>query len=888
MKKSRKSMMILLTVLLTGMLFAAVTARAAGSGMTVEATGEKIVLHVEGIGKSGTAQIVRFGAEAYHTKDALHGMSTERGAGTKIADYACGEKASVEFPRFNADGTDHLYDKYYVVQKSSILAGPVYASEIASARSVGALGVKTKKGLVLSNMDVAKEMGIGNTIVNWDLCSTIYANEDADGNPVDNSGRNAYTIQVDGETFYFSRDYVDRQDEEIAAFSKAGINVTLVIISWEKYRTETYPEALRYDTDGSDRQTLGFNTGNARGRKYWTAFMEFIADRYSRSAETGLVDQYIVGNEIDYTYDWYLMAPLLAADGTYNRVDFDVFMEEFTRTFRLANAAVKKYNAKAKVLLSLTHNWKESPLTAYGDSADNNTKARYNTYPPKDIVDWMAAHEAPRGDYDWGLSVHPYPVGTTSSNPAVTDLTPKNKKYKPVTGDADTTPWITVSNLEIYQIYLDRPENQYHGQTRTVSITEGSICTLRREKATEQQLAASWEEQAATVAMMYYRAANIPCINIVCYFQLRDQLETTYMLGLTERNGTRKPSFYVWKYIDTDQSFVYADQYLKCIAPEASSYRELMELTKSDFDWDKAWSEKNIAVRKAVVGTEEPPVIKKQPAAATVTEGETAAFSVTASGSGLRYRWEYRKAGASAWTEVAGADGQNASCSIAADKGLNKAEVRCIVSNGYGSVASYPALLSVNQVLPFEDVPAGASYKKALIWAYSNGVVKGKDSSHFAPSGNCTRGEFCTMLWRMNGSPDVSGLKNPFKDVTMGKGHSKGIVWCASRGIINGYKQTDGTVLFKSANKITRTNMIVMLFKMARSNYGAEAVRTTLTASPFKDIKDSNGNLAAFKWAYAKKISAPSNGRFEPAANCTRWQLVTFLYRYNNQYHVMK
>ena len=92
--------------------------------------------------------------------------------------------------------------------------------------------------------------------------------------------------------------------------------------------------------------------------------MEFIAKRYS-DKETGFVDQFIVGNEIDYTYDWYLIQPGVV-NGLYQRADFNTFMEEYARTFRLADLAVKKYNKSTKVLVSFTHNWAESSLASYG------------------------------------------------------------------------------------------------------------------------------------------------------------------------------------------------------------------------------------------------------------------------------------------------------------------------------------------------------------------------------------------------------------------------------------------------------------------------------------------------------------------------------------------
>ena len=97
---------------------------AADSGkVTVSASADKITLHLEGVGTSGTAEIRRLDADAYLTADTLKGLSKTAGAGEKVGSYACGTTADVSFDRFSG-GKDRLYSKYYVVQDGKILAGP--------------------------------------------------------------------------------------------------------------------------------------------------------------------------------------------------------------------------------------------------------------------------------------------------------------------------------------------------------------------------------------------------------------------------------------------------------------------------------------------------------------------------------------------------------------------------------------------------------------------------------------------------------------------------------------------------------------------------------------------------------------------------------------------
>ena len=287
------------------------------------------------------------------------------------------------------------------------------------------------------------------------------------------------------------------------------------------------------------------------------------------------------------------------------------------------------------------------------------------------------------------------------------------------------------------------------------------------------------------------------------------------------------------------------------------------------------------------------PVITEQPVSVTANRGDAVRFTVSAQTSKpVVYQWQYQTEETGDWINVLNSEGKKASYSFkyTAKSGIR---YRCSITNTAGTVYSETVTLtepdqpSAPAGLPFLDVPDSASYYKALTWAFENGIVKGTDDSHFTPNGSCTRGEFCTMLWRLKGKPSIEGMSNPFADVTPGKGHGTAIVWCYNRKIITGMTDASGTRVFRSSGKISRTNMIVMLYKMAKADYGKEAVATAYEGSPYKDIKASNKNLPAYQWAYVNKISRPSNGRFAPSANCLRWQLVTFLYRYNNAYSII-
>ena len=581
----------------------------AQNSMVVSVSSAKIKVSINKIGKSGDkADLYRFEANQYFETDEYKGYCTDKVEGTFIGTYDCGTEKEFEFNRYSVTGSDNLYSKYYLIQNGKILAGPVYATEIDSLRSVPRFDVDTKKGIAHEDNDtfaIAKDFGASNTVVNIDLGSLIYRNEDENGNPVDNSKlRNVIEFESNGETFYFDATTVRNNDGLIATYSKMGINVSLVIITWYITDFSKYPSSLAYNTT-DNHQTIAFNTSNDRGLKYFIACMEFLASRYTKSKDSplGFADKFIIGNEIDYTYDWYLIGPEME-NGKYTRVDFDIFMEEFARTFRAANLAVKKYNSESKVVISLTHNWAKNRQDVYTDEymrgKDPKNYRVYNSYAPKEILDWMNTVEKSRGDYDWALSVHPYPIGTESTNPTCEDLK-GNSTFRPVTGDWQTSPWITCSNLELYQQYLETDAARYKGQVREVCLTETSICCLRGVDKTSEAYKNSLNQQAATIAQYYYRAASLDCISEITYFRPTD-IEGSYQLGLMESDGTKKPSYNLWKYIDTNLSYNYSNKYLKYIGKgvnneKVNSYKELMSCTDSGFDWDKVWSDEKIMPR---------------------------------------------------------------------------------------------------------------------------------------------------------------------------------------------------------------------------------------------------------------------------------------------------
>ena len=112
--------------------------------------------------------------------------------------------------------------------------------------------------------------------------------------------------------------------------------------------------------------------------------------------------------------------------------------------------------------------------------------------------------------------------------------------------------------------------------------------------------------------------------------------------------------------------------------------------------------------------------------------------------------------------------------------------------------------------VPFKDVPAGAYYTTAVLWAAENGITTGTgDGTTFDPEGTCTRGQIVTMLCRyLKGS--AAGAKNPFTDVPAGAYYTDAVLWAVNKGITTG---TGNGTTFEPNATCTRGQIVTFLYR---------------------------------------------------------------------------
>ena len=171
--------------------------------------------------------------------------------------------------------------------------------------------------------------------------------------------------------------------------------------------------------------------------------------------------------------------------------------------------------------------------------------------------------------------------------------------------------------------------------------------------------------------------------------------------------------------------------------------------------------------------------------------------------------------------------------------------------------------------LSFTDVPEGSYYEDAVIWAVEKGVTGGTSPTTFTPDGICTRAQAVTFLWRAAGSPAPRSTAMDFADVPAGSYYYDAVLWAVENGITNGTSDT----AFGPGQNCSRAQIVTFLYRAA----GSPAV----SGSPaFSDVASDAYYAKAVKWAQANGItSGIGGGLFGSNDNCTRAQIVTFIWR---------
>ncbi|GGM64318.1 DUF5722 domain-containing protein [Microbacterium saperdae] len=481
-------------------------------------------------GTVGASQSVQLRAVAPTTEVITATSGTAVGSTT--ANSAGSFSASVA--RTPIDGLDPLYLRFIAVVGGEVVGTYRHVDDFAMTPSSSRpypVAVN-KKGLQVHLSDDAEELGVQHAAINIDLTEIMLAA----------AGPTADTIVFTsgGIDYYFDRAAVAAMDVQIKPLSDNESIVNLIILAGDaRTRPESAQVLMHPDAVlGAGGGVLpGFNTVTADGVRHLTAAMEFVAQRWSGAdLSHGRVSGFIIGNEIDTPWSYYNSGHLTIAE----------FVPEYERALRIADAATAAASDTTRVYTSMDPAWVQ-PL------GGGPTKS----YAGKDVLTALTTQTTQHGDYDWNVAHHPYPENI--GDPAFWDDVQ-------ATADIDTSPLITLKNIELLPTYLSRTPFTFDGAQRRVILSEQGCDTPGGDLAGEQL-------QAACYALAYYKVKFSDGIdNFILHRHVDHMFEGGFRLGLwtwdedrydnggsANEPNQQKVIYEVFRDIDTERSLQVTD-----------------------------------------------------------------------------------------------------------------------------------------------------------------------------------------------------------------------------------------------------------------------------------------------------------------------------------------
>ena len=198
-----------------------------------------------------------------------------------------------------------------------------------------------------------------------------------------------------------------------------------------------------------------------------------------------------------------------------------------------------------------------------------------------------------------------------------------------------------------------------------------------------------------------------------------------------------------------------------------------------------------------------------------------------------------------------------------------KAEAKAYVADQLAALQQELYKDEALQPSVFTDVKEGAYYVDAVNWAVNKKVTSGKTETTFAPNDSCTRAQAVTFLWRAAGSPEPTASEMTFTDVKADAYYYKAVLWAVENKITSGMSDT----LFAPDATCSRSQIVTFLYRMQNSP-------ESKAENPFTDVKADAYYANAVLWAVENGVTTGASATtFDPAGDCTRGQIVTFLYR---------
>lgn len=401
--------------------------------------------------------------------------------------------------------------------------GCITNPELLADTSVSVPEPKSKKGLLLDPLmlktPMLTDLGVKYAIYNIPLSLIV--------GETTNEAIPTILYEYKGETYKFNGASINGYDDLFKYLTESGMNSTAIILNdWNDNCLELIHPMARNKESGAYYYAI--NTAEKAGCRYLEAIASFLTERYS-GKEYGLVSNWVVANEINQYKMWNYME---TEDVTY-------YSGEFEKALRIFNNAAKSNYADANVYFSIDHDW------------NNNGGNNGDHYNAREILETINDIVREKGNYDWGIAIHPYPDPLTRVD-YWTETYDKTRE----------APILTMMNLSALTDVLEEEEFlDRSGEVRSITVTELGFSSFSGEKM-----------QAAAFAYCYYILDANPYVDSFIMNRQTDAIEEVKQglaFGIYDVNQSPKYIYDVFKYIDTDEAENYTEFMLDVLGADS-------------------------------------------------------------------------------------------------------------------------------------------------------------------------------------------------------------------------------------------------------------------------------------------------------------------------------
>ena len=368
---------------------------------------------------------------------------------------------------------------------------------------------KNKKGVLLEstiagNTDILHELGV--TQITYNLPLSLLTEG------------GGYPYKYKGVTYEFNRGTIGGYDSLIGKMNKAGISVTLIILNDWHGGDATLVHPLSRDFAGANY--YAFNTAEQAGMDKLEAVAQFLAERYS--GQMGVVDNWIIGNEVNARQEWNYMTP---------SAGINTCAQEYAKALRLFYSVMTSHNPQARVYACIDHEW----------SASDNAALHYGG---KAFLNAMQTYITQTGNFDYGIAIHPYNVPLYKAD------TWNAGRY--ATHKANS-PYVTTANLDVLTDYISQPAFLApNGSVRSVICSEVSFNSIPYGGCYSDGAV-----QSAAAAYAYLAAENNQHVDGIFLREMDSAVEVAssgIAGGLIGADGTKKPAYAAYAGIDNPKT----------------------------------------------------------------------------------------------------------------------------------------------------------------------------------------------------------------------------------------------------------------------------------------------------------------------------------------------